>query len=137
MKVGITGTRDGATGYQESQMRQILSKLWHDGAEFHHGDCVGVDALGAQIARSLGYVIVCHPPERDYLRAYEVSDHFREPKDYHTRDRNIVDETDLLIVVPKQMVPQNKGGTWYTHGYAVKKKKPLKMILPAAHDPEI
>ena len=46
------------------------------------------------------------------------------------RDRTIVEETDVLLVCPKQMERQLKGGTWYTHDYAVKLGKPLSIIWP-------
>jgi hypothetical protein len=132
MKVGVTGTRDGATEYQLRELRGVLSGL--DSAEFHHGDCKGVDEQAATIAKELGYKIVCHPPESDYLRAYVPADEMREPAGYLKRDRAIVDACDVLVVVPKQMEWQSKGGTWYTHDYAVKTNKKIILIWPKAKD---
>jgi hypothetical protein len=128
MKVGVTGTREGATEYQLNELRSVLAKL--KGTEFHHGDCAGVDEQAARIARELGYKIVCHPPESDYLRAYCPADEMREPAGYLKRDRAIVDACDVLLVVPLQEEWQPKGGTWYTHDYAVKTKKPYNVIWP-------
>lgn len=132
MKVGVTGTREGANEFQLAEVRALLSRL--NGTELHHGDCKGVDEQVAAIAKELGYKIVCHPPESDYLRAYFPYDETREPLGYLKRDRNIVDETDVLIVVPLQNEWQPKGGTWYTHDYGKKKGKPVSIIYPGGND---
>jgi hypothetical protein len=128
MKVGVTGTREGGTKYQLRELRLLLGAL--KGTEFHHGDCNGVDEQAAKIAKELGYKIVCHPPASDYLRAHFPADEMREPAGYLKRDRAIVDACDVLVVLPLQMEWQPKGGTWYTHDYAVKRNKPLTIIFP-------
>ena len=128
MKVGITGTREGATEYQLKELRSVLSEL--KGTEFHHGDCRGVDVQAAAIARELGYKIICHPPILTEEQGYFGGDEVREPAGYMKRDRTIVEETDVLLVCPKQMEWQPKGGTWYTHDYAAKLGKPLSIIWP-------
>lgn len=132
MKIGVTGTREGATEYQLKELRSVLQEL--KGTEFHHGDCAGVDEQAAKIAKELGYKIVCHPPESDYLRAYFPADEMREPAGYLKRDRAIVDSVDVMLVVPLQMEWQPKGGTWYTHDYAKKKNKPYNVIWPGEKD---
>jgi hypothetical protein len=128
VKIGVTGTREGATEYQLNELRSVLQEL--KGTEFHHGDCAGVDEQAAKIAKELGYKIVCHPPVSDYLRAYFPADEMREPAGYLKRDRAIVDSVDVMLVVPLQMEWQPKGGTWYTHDYAKKKNKPYNVIWP-------
>ena len=128
MKIGVTGTREGANEYQLMELRRVLAEL--DGTEFHHGDCEGVDAQACAIAQELGYKIVCHPPKSNYIRAFMPYDESREPLDYLERDRNIVDACDVLLVLPLQNEWQPKGGTWYTHDYAVKQDKPVSIIFP-------
>ena len=128
MKVGVTGTREGATEYQLKELRSVLAEL--KGTEFHHGDCRGVDVQAAAIAQELGYKIVCHPPILTEEQGYFGGDEIREPAGYMKRDRAIVEETDVLLVCPKQMEWQRQGGTWYTHDYAVKIGKPLSIIWP-------
>ena len=132
MRIGVTGTREGATEYQLNELRSVLQEL--KGTEFHHGDCKGVDEQAAAIAKELGYKIVCHPPESDYLRAYFPADEMREPAGYLKRDRRIVDECDVLLVVPLHHEWQPKGGTWYTHDYAKKINKPYNVIWPGEAD---
>lgn len=128
MKVGVTGTREGANEYQLAEIRIALQTL--KGTEFHHGDCSGVDVQVAAIAKELGYTIVCHPPIKNETRGFFGGDIVHEPKGYLERDRNIVDSTEVLLVVPLQNEWQPKGGTWYTHDYAVKKNKPVIIIYP-------
>ena len=128
MKIGITGTREGMTDWQAKELCKVLLEL--KGSELHHGDCAGVDIQAAAIAKELGYRIVCHPPESDYLRGFFPYDEAREPANYLKRDRAIVDACDVLLVIPLQMEWQPKGGTWYTHDYAKKTGKPFNVIWP-------
>ncbi len=128
MKVGVTGTRSGMTQVQTEQVKLILAEL--KGTQLHHGDCVGADAEVAELARELGYQIVCHPPEKSDLRAWVPADEMREPFSYFRRNRNIVDECDVLLVVPYQTSHQPNGGTWYTYDYAVKKSVRTEIIWP-------
>lgn len=130
MKIGVTGTRSGMTEHQKTVVKRFLQNSWVEGAEFHHGDCVGVDVEAAVIAKQLHYKVVNHPPIKDDLRAFHKSDEFKNPVSYFARNRNIVNDTDLLLVVPFQTSPQPTGGTWYTHDYAVKKDKPVHIIYP-------
>ena len=132
MKVGVTGTREGATEYQLSKLRSVLQEL--KGTEFHHGDCNGVDVQAAAIARELGYKIVCYPPTSTEEQGFFGGDVVHAPAGYLQRDRAIVDACDVLIVVPKQMLWQPKGGTWYTHDYAKKTNKPFNVIWPKEKD---
>jgi hypothetical protein len=129
MKIGITGTREGANDCQLKKVAEYLMSLG-PGHELHHGDCRGVDIEIAAIARHLGWRIVCHPPKSNETQGFFGGDEVREPKGYLQRDRQIVDETELLIVVPLHDEWQPKGGTWYTHDYAVKKGKPVKIFYP-------
>ena len=129
MKIGVTGTREGANDRQLMAVVEFIQSLG-PGHELHHGDCTGVDVEVATAARYNGWRIVCHPPKSNETQGYFGGDEVREPKGYLERDRNIVDETELLIVVPLQDEWQPKGGTWYTHDYAIKKGKPVKIFYP-------
>lgn len=136
MKIGVTGTREGLTEKQIRDLIFVLQEIKSTAeekgffVELHHGDCVGADDTAARLAFIAGFEVVCHPPIKPELRAHAPSHTFREPKGYLERDRNIVDETQFLIVMPKEMEWQSKGGTWYTHDYAKKIGKPFKIIWP-------
>lgn len=130
MKIGVTGTRTGMNEWQFEQLSSFLTTVFIPGAELHHGDCVGVDVEAGELARELGYTIVCHPPTNHKLRAYHNGDKIHEPFGYLARDRNIVDATEMLLVVPLQVKWSSQGGTWFTHDYAIKQNKPLKIFFP-------
>lgn len=64
-KVVITGSRD----WPASKAGLILEAFeslpfYGEPVEFHHGDCPygGADIIGAEIAASLGWKVVPHPP---------------------------------------------------------------------------
>ena len=130
MKIGVTGTRSGMNEAQFAAMQEYLSQFVPADTELHHGDCVGVDVEVAMLAQSLGMRVVCHPPEKDELRANHNSDEIRKPLSHFARNRNIVDDTDVLMVVPYQDNHQPNGGTWYTHDYAKKKGKEPVVFFP-------
>lgn len=137
MKLGITGTRHGMTERQQNALREYLAdimficKTQSLPAEFHHGDCIGVDVQAAEMAKELGYVVVSHPGPESDCSAHHPSDEIRDPCTHFKRNRNIVDETHLLLVVPLQNEWHARGGTWYTHDYAVKKDHPIQIIYPS------
>lgn len=136
MKIGVTGTRSGMTEQQFDGVKFYLEKFMEarepdEQMELHHGDCVGVDVEVATLAKVIGYKVVNHPPTKTDLRAYHESDEFREPLSYFARNRNIVDATDTLLVIPYQEEWQPNGGTWYTHDYAAKKQKSKVVFYPS------
>lgn len=130
MIIGVTGTRSGLAIKQLDEFLQFIKQCDPGQTIICHGDCVGADEEIAKISRSFGFKIVCFPPEKDDLRAWVESDEYFAPMSYFKRNRAIVDACDLLLVFPYQDSWQNNGGTWYTHDYAVKKNKPIKIFYP-------
>jgi len=137
MIIGVTGTRSGMNDLQFEEVYEFLAAV-KDTSDvipaLHHGDCVGVDVQVATIANELGFKVVCHPPTKSDLRAYHESDEFKEPLSYFARNRNIVDISDALIVIPYQNEWQSSGGTWYTHDYALKRNKPTIIFYPKGRE---
>jgi hypothetical protein len=131
-KVGFTGTRFGMTDKQKETVARLLDKI--GGTFFHHGDCVGADEEAAGIAGLLGYKLICHPPIKDEHRAYtKGNDYVLKPKSHFARNRDIVDETDILIGCPQYDEPitkQTMGGTAYTVNYSRKQSKPSIVVSP-------
>jgi hypothetical protein len=132
VKVGITGSRLGATEAQTEVLIETLSYLReaYGAEELHHGDAVGVDAQAAAIARDLGYRTIGHPPDVDLYRAFFPSDEDRPPMDYLLRDRAVVQEVDVLIGCPNTRRPVRRSGTWYTIRYAIRVNQRLMVIWP-------
>jgi hypothetical protein len=50
----------------------------------------------------------------------KINDETRPTLTHFVRNRNIVNESDVLIAVPMQAEHQDRGGTWYTYDYATK-----------------
>lgn len=125
LSIGFSGTRLGMSDVQKDTLYKLLAK--HDGI-FHHGDCIGADAEAHDIARVLGWTIHIHPPIDSRLRAFKNGNSSSQPKDYHARNRDIVDGCQYLIACPKSR--QEIGGTWYTINYSKAKNGQFSIILP-------
>lgn len=133
MRLGVTGTRQGMTEAQLSAFEALYRAL--QPREFHHGDCVGADAEAHHIARETvfnwGWVrIHVHAPINSEHRAWCRGDVEHAPLSHFARNRAIVDATDLLIGVSLTPHRTDRGGTWYTIDYAVKRGKPVRVIWP-------
>jgi hypothetical protein len=128
LKVGITGTHKGATEAQLEMLGQLL-KLW-GATRLDHGDCVGADSQGHDVARSLGLFIAVHPPEKRELRAFRKGDLAYPLKPYLVRDRHIVDCTERLVALPDSLVERIRSGTWYTVRYARRLHRDITIIGP-------
>lgn len=131
--VGVTATRYGLTAPQVLTAADRLM-AWRDqrGArELHHGDCIGGDEEVAEIARDLGYRLVCHPPASRRFRAFVKSDEYRPPAPYLTRNHNVVDTVHGMLALPSGDVEQLRSGTWATVRYARKVGRPLVVVSPS------
>jgi len=133
--VCFTGTRDGMTRKQKHELRMKLIEVKSPHIIFRHGDCRGADYEAAEIAESLGYIIIAHPginrqgksPTRGYFPANTLT---LDPKLYWVRDRDIVVASDLLIGAPKSQIRTQGSGTWLTIGIAERLEKPHIILLP-------
>lgn len=141
MKVGFTGTRHGMSDAQRASFGTLIvfdvdTKPPH----FHHGACKGADAEAARLVRYIDpdSFIVAHPGksagggDNEWLDQESVADanEVRETQTHFARNRTIVDETDILVACPGDMIEQLRGGTWYTIGYARKVGRHVVIIWP-------
>jgi hypothetical protein len=135
MKIGFTGSRNGMTPQQKDVITRLeifTIKVF----EAHHGDCLGSDAEFHQLIRQIepAIHIIIHPgfpanhPDDTSLRAFCDGDHTSAPKSFFARNRDIVDETDMLISTPA--TKEETGGTWYTINYSRKQKKHRVIVYP-------
>lgn len=127
--VGFTGTRRGLTPAQRSALRPLLTDL---GAEILiHGDCVGADAAAHQIAMDAGLRIHIRPCDLPNMRAHCGGAELTFPvTNAFARNRQIVDDCDVLVGTPHTAAEQSRGGTWYTIRYGRKKGRPLFILNP-------
>ena len=124
--IGFTGTREGMTEAQRTTVFELLRQA----RTLHHGDCVGADADADRIARQQKMQVVSHPPSDERLRAFCTADETRSAKPYLARNRDIVNESELLLATPSQDAEQQRGGTWFTVRYARSVGKPTVIVWP-------
>jgi hypothetical protein len=127
--IGMTGTREGMTAAQKLTFAKIIGQSMKNTKVFHHGDCLGADADGHDMAVELGIETHVHPPIKTEVRAYKEGTYMAEPDGYFARNRDIVNASDLMVATPVTDF-ETKGGTWYTINYAKKMNKPLIIISP-------
>ena len=100
--------------------------------ELHHGDCVGADAQAHAIAGNLSIAVIVHPPINPALRSWaSKAAEYRPPKEYLSRNVDIVDESDVLIAAPYReddVLSLGGGGTWFTVRYARQLCKPIAIV---------
>ena len=138
LKVGFTGTQEGATLKQVTALSKFFVKYLVN--EFHHGDCIGADAHAHSIACSWNTKnIIIHPPIKTVKRAYcdklytvnkQTAIMILSPKDYLARNKDIVNDTDVLIACPKTLTEEQRSGTWSTVRYARKMGKKVIILEP-------
>jgi len=132
LKVGFTGTQNGLSSEQRSALLVTLLDLTGR-IEAHHGMCAGADHEFHDIIRDNyppdNRFIVGHPPrdKKNYV-ACEVDD-TRDAKRYDDRNRDIVNESQILVACPKS-AELTRSGTWSTVRYARSMAKTIKIILP-------
>jgi hypothetical protein len=137
IKIGFTGTRKGMTAEQRDALADIFS--CYQEIEFHHGDCVGSDAEAHDLVSAYfksGLRIVIHPgystnsPADTSMRAFRVGNEVREPKPHFARNRDIVNEIDMLVATPPCKPLPTSGGTSYTVGYARQVGRKVIVVYP-------
>ena len=134
MNVGFTGTQNGMREEQRVAVKRLLAELHTtDDDEFHYGACVGADTQAVFDAIDVGYVILAYQANN-----VSHSKHGLIPKDAIivtpmaalTRNKRIVDNTDILVVAPQRVSETLRSGTWATVRYARKQGKPIIYVWP-------
>lgn len=130
MILGFTGTREGMTPVQAAMFVGVLARVCPE--FFHHGDCIGADAMAHAMVREHAprCRIVIHPPDDARLRAYCDGDEILEPQPYAVRNLAIVAACDELAATPKGRIEELKGGTWMTVRMARRAGKLVHMVWP-------
>jgi hypothetical protein len=128
MKIGFTGTQKGMTTEQKMTVADLLCS--YSVSEAHHGDCVGADSEFHDVCHELQIKIVIHPPSNPRKRSRRIGEEIRPEKPYIERNHDIVNETEVLIAVPKEFEEQLRSGTWATVRYAYKVGRKIIVVFP-------
>lgn len=127
--IGFTGTREGMTEAQKATVAQLIVDL--DPKQARHGDCVGADADFHALVRELTSArVIIHPSNSDTLRAGCVGDQILDEKPPLARNRDIVDNSTLMIATPNTAEEKLRSGTWSTIRYTRKCGKILYVVAP-------
>jgi len=127
IRLGFTGTQDGMTIHQKNTINGLLQSIGP--TEFHHGDCIGADADFHDLAIKYATPVL-HPPNISTKRAFKTANILRAEKAYLERNRDIVDEVDIMIGCPKTFQEELRSGTWATIRYAKKQNRHTIIVWP-------
>ena len=113
--------------YKHLQLLLLSNKI----KEVHHGDCVGsvTDFHNECVSRKITTII--HPPNVNSMRSFCKGDEIKEPQPYLTRNKSIVNSSDMLIAFPKTEIETSRSGTWSTVRYAKTRKKKIIIVFPS------
>ena len=134
MVIGFTGTREGMSKGQQTQLWKLMGKA----TEAHHGDCIGADEQFHEVCAELEIPIIIFPPDDDKLRAYCTSGNIiriHPELPYLIRNKLIVETCEILIACPKERnepPPQRGQGTWSTVRYARRIGRRMRILWPEA-----
>ncbi len=132
--IGFTGTRQGMTRLQSQLVESLLAI--HPPKEAHHGDCIGSDAQFHRIiCDQTTASIIIHPPLDKKYRAFCAADETKgdkilPEKPYLERNQDIVNASKIIIAAPKELLEQQRSGTWYTIRQAREKKREIFIGFP-------
>jgi hypothetical protein len=116
------------TDAQRAALRRVLAD--RGTTILHHGDCVGADAEAHDLAVSIGCEVVIHPPILASKRAWKHAEPTLKPKAYLSRNKDIVQDTEMLVAAPAEETEQIRSGTWSTVRFARKLDRTVWVILP-------
>jgi len=139
IKIGITGSRykRSITEFHNKNLHVIflgfhgLHNFGTANVSVHHGDCTGVDEYCHDLAIKYGMYTVAYPPKNKAYRAFTLNNEIKGEREYLERNKDIVNEVDLLLAVSATENATGRSGTWSTIRYANKINKPVYVILPS------
>lgn len=126
VRVGFTGTQHGMTVDQwETAAMKLLGADW-----LHHGDCIGGDKQMHEVAERFKIKTALFPPTNESKRAFCKGDIIYPPKDYISRNHDIVYTVSRMIAAPREFEERLRSGTWATIRYTLRVGKPLLIVWP-------
>lgn len=137
--LGISGTRFGWSQYQKDEIINWLYLNQDEYDTFRHGLCKGVDSQMHHLIRKLfpEWQIIGHPGHYKDGRTHNnevcsdcICDITLPSNSMFARNRDIVDGSDFMLIVPRESAWQPKGGTWNAHNYTKKVGKEMLLVFP-------
>lgn len=129
MHVGFSGTQTGMSQEQIWAVSEFLDDNLHFSV-VHHGLCIGADHDFHRLARLSGLRVVGHPPINTRKMVALDCDEMREPKEYLVRNKDIVNESALMLFTPMGFEEELRSGTWSTVRYTREVEVPGVIVWP-------
>ena len=131
--ITVTGTRHN-TDLSIDQRRNFehrIHKLFDTGYTYlQHGDACGADSFAHDVALSLGFQIVIHPPSNPKHRAFCTGGIVHPVESYQVRNLNMVSSCDMVLALPNTNTEVLRSGTWQTVRMARQKELPIVIFFP-------
>lgn len=138
MNIGFTGSREGMSAKQKNTLLELAPLV----NVLHYGVCVGADyeaagiiagcwssgAMKAGVCRIVGHPANDTPKETWANHTYSTE--IRRSKAALERNKDIVNECDILIAAPRTLQEEQRSGTWSCIRYARKVGKPVVILDP-------
>lgn len=134
MIIGFTGTREGATTEQIDTLKFVLSSIstTYTIQLGLHGGAKGADAQfwDVLLDKKIEFDEYSAYPSKDSFSAGKLNRKIHKPKLPLSRNKDIVNDSNIMIAMPFQPEEQFRGGTWSTIRYCRKISHPLYVIYP-------
>jgi hypothetical protein len=135
IKLGVAGSRNGATAAQRIAMQNVIWSFLPI-SESHHGDCIGVDDLFAEMIEAV--IEVVGNPTTRYVYPADVPNNLRAfrtgiiapTKPPLERNKDLVDACNVLIAVPSGPETYRGSGTWACIRYARSVGRRIVILQP-------
>jgi predicted Rossmann fold nucleotide-binding protein DprA/Smf involved in DNA uptake len=123
-RIGIVGSRR----WKNREMVEVLVHMLPGDVTIVTGGCDGVDTWAAETARQRRLVVVEHLPDLPP----DGSPRWKFTKAYHTRNRLIAEDVDVLFAF---VAKDRRGGTENTIQYAMKLNVQVEVIFERSRSP--
>jgi hypothetical protein len=83
--------------------------------------------IGRSLCRIIAHPMLFSPI---WLAESGVDDEVMPGRSSQERNRDIVNLSEVIIILPEHMFWRNRGPTWFTHDYAKQSNKPVYVVWP-------
>jgi len=135
MNIAFTGTRKGMSNRQKLTLTYLISSLYYSKGIlcFTHGGAIGADTDADEIINKLGYKPYIRPGSDERFSYWFIKkrrSNVYGAKLYLQRNKDIVNDSEILIACPYTLTEEQRSGTWATIRYARKINKPIIILDP-------
>ena len=135
--IGVTATRAGLVEKQRDNLWRVLRRI--EPRAVRIGDCVGGDADVHALILRMHWTyrdgfrrprLIAHLPDDDRQRAFLAYDEQVAPKPFRERNKDIAEQSDLTIALPRTNDEELRSGTWATARDAYRADKSVLILWP-------